>query len=231
MPPTITRMSQPALNDIFRQGLWSQNPGLVQLLGLCPLLAVSNSLVNGLGLGIATLAVLCATNLLVSGLRHAIHPDVRLPIFVLLIASFVTAVDLVSRAWFFELHQSLGIFMPLIVTNCVILGRAEAFASRHSMLPALVDGLGHGLGFAAVLLVLGAARELLGSGSLLHGAEQLFGPVAAGFEFRLLPEQQGLLLARLAPGAFLGLGFLVALRNWWISRVPRIQRTPATEPA
>ncbi len=224
-------MPYTTLNDIFRQGLWTRNPGLVQLLGLCPLLAVSNTVVNGLGLGIATLAVICATNMLVSGLRHAIHPDLRLPVFVLVIASFVTAVDLSFHAWLYELHQSLGIFIPLIVTNCVILGRAEAFASRHSILPALVDGLGHGLGFAAVLIVLGASRELLGNGSLLHGADQLFGPAAAGFELRLLPEQQGLLLARLAPGAFLGLGLMVAARNWWASRLQRQKATLATDAA
>ena len=203
-----------SLRRTFQSGLWSANPGLVQLLGLCPLLAVSNTLINGLGLGLATLAVLCASNLLVSAGRPWLHTDLRLPAFVLIIAGFVTGVDLFFQAYLFELHQGLGIFIPLIVTNCVILGRAEAFASRNSAVPALMDALGHGLGFAAVLVCLGAIRELFGRGSLFHGAELLFGPAAAGLELSLLPSGQGLLLASLPPGAFLALACLLALRNW-----------------
>lgn len=208
-------MSQPGqtLQQALAAGLWASNPGLVQLLGLCPLLAVSNTLVNGLGLGLATLGVLCATNLLVSVSRRWLHPDLRLPAFVLIIASFVTAVDLVFRAWFHDLYAALGLFVPLIVTNCVILGRAEAYASRQPVGLALADGLGHGLGFAAVLTALGAVRELLGHGTLLAGADMLFGPAAAGLELRLLPTDRGLLLALLPPGAFIGLGLMLAARN------------------
>ena len=199
--------------SIFSRGLWYRNPGMVQLLGLCPLLAVSNTLINGLGLGLATIAVLCATNLLISGTRQWIDPDLRLPTFVLIIAGFVTAVELLFQAYAFELYLSLGIFIPLIVTNCTILGRAEAWASRQPPLPALADGLAHGLGFALVLIALGTMREIVGRGSLLHGAEMLFGPGAERFEITLFPEQSGLLLAALPPGAFLGLGLLIALRN------------------
>ena len=212
--------NRPDLRATLRAGLWSANPGLVQLLGLCPLLAVSNTLVNGLGLGIATVAVLLASNLLVSISRRWLHPDLRLPAFVLMIAGFVTGIDLLFRAFFYELHQSLGIFIPLIVTNCVILGRAEAFASRHAPLPALADALGHGLGFAGVLVSLGAIRELVGRGSLLHGAEQLFGPVATSWEITLLPSAEGLLLASLPPGAFLALAALIATRNYLQARRP-----------
>ncbi|MDJ0927629.1 MAG: electron transport complex subunit E [Gammaproteobacteria bacterium] len=199
--------------DSFRHGLWQANPGLVQLLGLCPLLAVSTTMINGLGLGLATLAVITATNVLVSATRHWLHQDLRLPFFVLLIATLVTGVDLIFQAWFFDLHANLGLFIPLIVTNCVILGRAEAFASKNPVLLSLADGVGHGLGFAGVLVLLGGLRELFGRGTLLHGAEQLFGPGAAGLEIVFLQSQQGLLLASLPPGAFLALALLVALRN------------------
>ncbi|UCG73376.1 MAG: electron transport complex subunit E [Chromatiales bacterium] len=200
-------------NATFLSGLWQTNPGLVQLLGLCPLLAVTTTLINGLGLGLATIAVLCASNTLVAATRHWIHPNLRLPVYVLLIAGFVSAVDLVAHAWFFDLHGSLGIFIPLIVTNCVILGRAEAFASRRPVPAALADGLGHGLGFAAVLVVLGALREAIGRGTLFAGAGMLFGDTGAALEFRVLPEGVSLPLAGLAPGAFIGLAALVAGRN------------------
>jgi len=209
---------QRGFRKILAAGLWQENPGLVQLLGLCPLLAVSNTLVNGLGLGIATLAVLCATNLLVSATRGWLHPDLRLPAFVLMIATFVTAVDLTLHAWFFELHGSLGIFVPLIVTNCVILGRAEAFASRNTPSAALADGLAQGLGFAAVLTSLGGVRELLGQGSLFAGAQMLFGPGAESMQLRLLSDGNGLLLAMLPPGAFIGLALMLAMRNWLNAR-------------
>lgn len=202
-----------ATTGSFISGLWRTNPGLVQLLGLCPLLAVTTTLVNGLGLGLATIAVLSATNVLVAATRKLLHRDLRLPVYVLLIAGFVSAVDLVMRAWFFDLHGSLGIFIPLIVTNCVILGRAEAFASSRPVLPALADGLGHGLGFAAVLVALGALREIVGQGTLLTGAEMLLGPPGQGLELRLLPSGVSLPLAGLAPGAFMGLAALIAVRN------------------
>ncbi len=197
----------------FLRGLWQTNPGLVQLLGLCPLLAVTTTVVNGLGLGLATVLVLCASNALVAATRGWIHRDLRLPVYVLLIAGFVSAVDLIARAWFFELHGSLGIFIPLIVTNCVILGRAEAFASRQSAGAALADGLGHGLGFAAVLVMLGALREVIAQGTLFAGAGMLFGDFGAALELRVLPEGVSIPLAGLAPGAFIGLAALIAGRN------------------
>jgi len=202
----------------LRAGLWQNNPGLVQLLGLCPLLAVSNTLINALGLAIATVAVLVATNALVSATRSWHHPDLRLPAFVLVIAGFVTAVELLFRAFLFPLYGALGIFIPLIVTNCVILGRAEACASRQPLRTAVADGLGHGLGFAAVLLLLGTVREVVGQGTLLDGAEMLFGPAAADWSLRLAPG--GLLLAALPPGAFLALAGLLAWRNWRTMRRP-----------
>jgi electron transport complex protein RnfE len=208
-------------NNHFLRGLWANNPGLVQLLGLCPLLAVTTTLVNGLGLGLATVAVLCSTNALVAATRSLVHHDLRLPVYVLLIAGFVSAIDLIARAWFFELHLSLGLFIPLIVTNCVILGRAEAFASRQSVAKALADALGNGLGFAAVLIVLGALRELIAQGTLFSGASMLFGEGAAGLEIRVLPEGLSLPLAGLAPGAFMGLAILIAVRNRWLSRRDR----------
>ena len=199
--------------EIWRQGLWDNNPGLVQLLGLCPLLAVTGTAINGLGLGLATIFVLTLSNLAVSATRRWISPEVRIPVFVLIIATLVTIVDLVMQAWFSQLSRTLGIFIPLIVTNCAILGRAEAFASRRGLLPALSDGLAQGAGFALVLVVLGAGRELVGQGTLLADAHLLLGDWARVLELRLLPEQAGLLLAVLPPGAFIGLAFLIAWRN------------------
>lgn len=199
--------------EIWRQGLWDNNPGLVQLLGLCPLLAVTGTAINGLGLGLATLFVLVLSNLTVSLTRGLIRPEIRIPVFVLIIATLVTVVDLVMQAWFSSLSRTLGIFIPLIVTNCTILGRAEAFASRRSLGDSLIDGLAQGTGFAAVLVVLGAGREIIGHGTLLADAHLLLGAWARSLELVVLPEQVGLLLAILPPGAFIGLGLLVALRN------------------
>ncbi len=215
-------MSTPSTADIFRDGLLRRNAGLVQLLGLCPLLAVSNSVVNGLGLGLATLFVLVCTNLTVSLLRGVLITPLRIPVFVLIIAALVTVVELVLQAWFPVLERRLGIFVPLIVTNCTILARAEAFASRQPPLAAGLDGLATGLGFAAVLVVLGALRELIGRGSLFAGMELLFGEAAAGIALRL--PLDGLLLAVLPPGAFIGLGLLIAIFRW------RQQRGDAQEP-
>ncbi len=202
-----------ASREIIHTGLWNNNPALVQLLGLCPLLAVSNSLVNGLGLGIATVAVLCASNLVVSLSRNLLRDEIRIPVFVLLIASLVTVIELVMNAWFHGLYRVLGIFVPLIVTNCAIIGRAEAFASRNRPLPSLLDGLAMGGGFAATLVVLGAARELIGRGSLLDGADLLFGDIASNWTLQFFDPEHGFLLALLPPGAFIGLGMLVALKN------------------
>ncbi|MFU8820552.1 MAG: electron transport complex subunit E [Gammaproteobacteria bacterium] len=210
--------------EVVRTGLWTNNTGLVQLLGLCPLLAVSTSFVNGLGLGLATTLVLIASNLTVSMIRDFVRPEIRIPVFVLVIASFVTAVELAMNAWFHELFRVLGIFIPLIVTNCAIIGRAEAFASRQPPSLAALDGLAMGLGFTWVLVALGAARELIGQGSLFAGAHMMFGEGARVLELQLLDG--GFLLALLPPGAFIGLGLMVAAKNLIDARAER-RRSPA----
>jgi len=216
-------MAEVKLKQVWFDGLWHNNPGLVQLLGLCPLLAVTNTAINGLGLGIATLLVLVGSNVFVSLIRPLLRPEIRIPAFVLIIASLVTAIDLTLQAWFAGLSQNLGIFVPLIVTNCTLLARAEAFASRQPMGPALVDGLAQGIGFALVLIALGALRELLGQGTLFADADLLLGPWAAGLSVQIVPEGWGLLLAILPPGAFILLGLLVALRQRIVATTERSQ--------
>jgi electron transport complex protein RnfE len=212
---------------ILADGIWNRNPGLIQFLGICPLLAVSNSLVNGLGLGLATIFVLVLSNLVVSLIRQWIPADVRLPVFVLIIASLVTVVDLFTQTWFFHLWLGLGIFIPLIVTNCVILARAEAFASQQAPMAAVVDGLAHGLGFALVLAALGGLREIIGSGTLFAGASLLFGERFPNEGIVL--GDYGFLLALLPPGAFLGLALLIALRNFLQQRVREPDASASTE--
>jgi electron transport complex protein RnfE len=199
--------------DIVRQGLWQNNPGLVQLLGLCPLLATSSTMTNALGLGFATMLVLVSTNLVVSLIRSQVPSEIRIPIFVMVIAALVTAIEQLMQAYTFELYQSLGIFIPLIVTNCIVIGRAEAFASKNPVLPSIVDGLMMGLGFTAVLLLLGTSREILGQGTLFDGAETLFGPWATVLRVELFQTDSHFLLAILPPGAFMVLGFLIAAKN------------------
>jgi electron transport complex protein RnfE len=201
------------LRQIAIEGLWKNNPGLVQLLGLCPLLATTTSATNGLGMGLATMAVLILSNLTVSLIRHLVRPEVRLPVFVLVIASFVTAVELTMQAHFYELYLVLGLFIPLIVTNCTIIGRAEAFASKHGPDRALLDGVAMGLGFTLVLTTLGGLRELVGQGTLFNQAHLLLGEAARGLSFSLGDGFQGALIAILPPGAFIGLGLLIALMN------------------
>lgn len=198
---------------IIRDGLWKNNPALVQLLGLCPLLAVSNTTINGLGLGLATTLTLVASNGLVSLLRKQIPDEARLPVFVMIIASIVTAIELSMNAWFHELYLILGIFIPLIVTNCAITGRAEAFAARNPVGPAIVDGLMMGIGFTAVLVLLGAMRELIGQGTILSEAHLMFGEGARNLSIVLFEQYRGFLMVLLPPGAFIGLGLIVALKN------------------
>lgn len=198
--------------DIAKSGLWSNNPALVQLLGLCPLLAVSNSIVNALGLGIATVLVLTGSNLTVSLLRNHVIAAIRLPAFVMIIAAFTTCAELLMQAFAYTLYQTLGIFIPLIVTNCIILGRAEGFASKNTPLAATFDGLMMGAGFTAVLLVLGALREVLGTGSMFANMELLL-PFAENWEIQWYATSSPFLLAILPPGAFLFMGFLIALKN------------------
>jgi electron transport complex protein RnfE len=199
--------------SIIREGLWKNNPALVQLLGLCPLLAVSNTVINGLGLGLATILTLVASNGLVSLLRKHIPDEARLPVFVLIIASIVTIIELSMNAWFHELYLILGIFIPLIVTNCAITGRAEAFASRNPIGPALVDGLMMGIGFTAVLVLLGGMREVIGLGTLFSEAHLMFGEAARNLTITVFEDYRGFLLALLPPGAFIGLGLIIALKN------------------
>lgn len=206
------------LSSITRNGLWHNNPALVQVLGLCPLLAISNSAINGLGLGLATLLVLTLSNTAVALTRRFIPNAIRIPCYVLLIASVTTCVQLLMNAYTFALYQVLGIFIPLIVTNCVIMGRAESFAARNPVLPAMVDGLMNGLGFCAVLFVLGSAREIIGSGWWMVGAEQLFGRFGASLTVELLHLDNHFLLAVLPPGAFIGLGLMIAAKNWLDAR-------------
>lgn len=199
--------------QIVVDGLWSNNTGLVQLLGLCPLLAVSNTAVNGLALGLATTLTLLLSNSIVSLIRHYVRPEIRLPVFVLVIASIVTAIELAMNAWFYDLYLILGIFIPLIVTNCSIIGRAEGFASKNTLPRAALDGVMMGLGFTAVLFTLGLLRELLGNGTLLAQAHLLFGEAARGWTIVLSKDYGGFLVAVLPPGAFFGLGLLIALKN------------------
>lgn len=198
---------------IIRNGLWRNNQALVALLGLCPLLAVSNTVINSLGLGIATTLTLVLSNGLISSLRGYILPEIRLPLFVLMIAGIVTIIELLVHAWFYQLHKTLGIFIPLIVTNCAIIGRAEVFASKNRILPSLLDGLAMGLGFSFTLLALGAFREVLGAGTLFSQAELLFGEAAKNWEIHVFDSYTGILLALLPPGAFIGLGLLIAAKN------------------
>jgi electron transport complex protein RnfE len=196
--------------DRFKTGLWYENPGLVQLLGLCPLLAVTSSFVNGFGLGIATLAVIVTSNALVSATRRWIRSEIRIPIYVLIIASLVTCIELIFKAWFPSLDRSLGIFIPLIVTNCAIVARAEVFASRNPVGSSIIDGFVMGSGFALLLMTIGAFRELLGQGSLFSRLDMLFGgePVRG-----LVLSDGGWLLAVLPPGAFFSLALAIAVKN------------------
>ncbi|MBF0256500.1 MAG: electron transport complex subunit E [Gammaproteobacteria bacterium] len=195
---------------IGKDGLWDNNIVFAQALALCPLLAVTGTASNGLGMGLASTAVFILAALLISGLRNIITPQVRIPIFVLIIAVLVTLVDMSMNAWVHDLHKVLGLFIPLIVTNCAILGRAEAFASRNPVLPALFDGLMMGLGFTFALVTLGAAREMLGSGTLFANAALLLGQWASFLELQLIPDYKGFLLIILPPGGFIVLAFLMA---------------------
>jgi electron transport complex protein RnfE len=199
--------------QLFRDGLWANNQALVALLGLCPLLAVTTTATNGLGMGLATMAVLVLSNATISLIRNLVRPEVRLPVFVLVIASFVTIVELTMKAYFFELYNVLGLFIPLIVTNCLIIGRAEAFASKHRLDQAIVDGFAMGLGFLIVLTLLGGLRELAGQGTLFYQADLMFGEAVQGLSLSIGADFQGALIAILPPGAFIFLGLLIALKN------------------
>ncbi len=208
---------------IVRDGFWSNNVGLVQLLGLCPLLAVTGTFINGLGLGLATLITLVASNVIVSLIRTLVRQEVRIPVFVLVIASVVTVIELVMSAWFYDLYKILGIFIPLIVTNCSIIGRAEAFASKNSVGRSFIDGLSMGMGFLLVLVTLGGLREIIGQGTLFAQAHLMFGEAARVLTITLIDDYSGFLLAILPPGAFIGLGLLIAMKNAIDNRKQQIQ--------
>ena len=211
---TVTAEENRAIYKELRwQGLWKNNPGIVQLLGLCPLLAVTNTVTNALGLAIATLFVLVASNSLVSLIRHHVQKAIRIPIFVMIIASLVTCVQLLMNAYTYELYLSLGIFIPLIVTNCIIIGRAEAFASKNNIKHAAYDGLMMGLGFGAVLILLGAIREVLAQGTLFDGIETMLGDWSSVLTITLYHTDTSFLLAALPPGAFIIMGLIIAFKN------------------
>ena len=207
-------MSEVSYKKITIDGLWKNNPGLVQLLGLCPLMAVTTNFINGLGLGLATLITLVASSLSISLVRNYISAEIRLPVFVLIIAAVVTAIELIMHAFFFELYNVLGIFIPLIVTNCIIIGRAEAFAAKNPPPQAFWDALMMGIGFGLVLVILGGAREILANGTLFDQAHLMFGEAARSLTIQPFKDYDGFLLAALPPGAFIGLGLLLAIKNW-----------------
>ena len=198
---------------IMRDGLWDNNVVFAQLLALCPLLAVTGTATNGLGLGLATLFVMVISNLVVALFRGMITPEVRIPVFILLIAGIVTLVDMMMNAWLHELHKVLGLFIPLIVTNCAILGRAESFASRQTIRASIVDGFAMGLGFLITMVALGAAREIIGAGTLFSGASLLLGEAFHFMEITLIPDYRGFLLMALPPGGFIMMGFLMAAKR------------------
>ncbi|HRH76190.1 MAG TPA: electron transport complex subunit E [Cellvibrionaceae bacterium] len=206
-------MSQYNYGHIFRDGIWDNNVSLGQILALCPLMAVTTSATNGLGMGIATIAVLILTNAMISSVRGIISPQVRIPVMIVLIAAVVTLVDMAINAWMHSLYKVLGLFIALIVTNCAIFGRAEAFAIKNPILPSMADALAMGIGFSLVLIMVGGVREVLGSGTLFAHASLLLGAHFSWLETVVIPHFQGILLAILPPGAFLTLGFLIAAKR------------------
>lgn len=219
--------------EITLNGLWKQNPGVVQLLGLCPTLAVTTTAVNGLSLGLATALVMAAANGSVSPVRKFIPSEIRVPVFILVIAALVTVIDLSINAFAHPLHKVLGIFIPLIVVNCIVLARVESFAAKNAPVPSILDGFMMGTGLALVLTLLGGMREIVGKGTLFSGLDLVFGPQAKQFVLTVIPDYHGFLLAVLPPGAFLGLGVLIALRNWAEIRKTEQAKTPDSklEPA
>ena len=206
-------MAEISYKDISLNGLWKNNPAIVQLLGLCPLLAVTGSVVNAIGLGLATTLVLVCSNTAVSLIRNIVSDAVRLPAFVMIIAAAVTCIELLMQAYTYELYLILGIFLPLITTNCVILGRADAFASKNSFFPAIHDGLMMGIGFSAILVLLGGLRELSGTGAIFANMDLLFGPAAAEWKLVLVDNYKNFLLSILPPGAFIFTGLIIAVKN------------------
>ena len=227
-------MADIKMKTIVRDGIWDNNVVLAQTLALCPLLAVTSTATNGLGMGIATLAVMVSSNLVVSVVRDFITKEVRLPVFVLLIATIVTLVDMNMNAWMHEMHKVLGLFIPLIVTNCAILGRVESFASHQPVGKSVADGFFMGLGFSFALVTVGGVREILGSGTLFASAQLLLGNSFDFLEMTLIPEYGGFLLMILPPGAFIALGFILAGKRVIDVRLSRDKADdlpPVTAPA
>ncbi len=223
-------MSDVSYKELSLNGLWKNNPAIVQLLGLCPLLAVTGSVVNAIGLGLATTLVLVTSNTCVSLIRNIVSDAVRLPAFVMIIASAVTCIELLMQAYTYELYEILGIFLPLITTNCVILGRADGFARKNSLGPALYDGFIMGIGFSVVLVVLGGLRELAGTGALFADMNLLFGPGAADWKIVLIKDYENFLLAILPPGAFIFTGLIIALKNLIDARIQARRDALKTRP-
>lgn len=214
--------------EIIENGIWKQNPGLVQLLGLCPTLAMTVSLVNGFSLGLMTAVVMAASNASVAPIRKLVPTEIRIPVFILIIAALVTVIDLAMHAYLQSLHAVLGIFIPLIVTNCIVLARVEAFAAKNPTTPSALDGFMMGFGLSLVLATLGGIREIIGKGTLFSGIDLVFGPSAKAMILTVVPDYHGFLLAILPPGAFIGLGSLIAARNWLEQRkLSRAQATPS----
>lgn len=209
------------VKDILHNGLWKQNTGVVQLLGLCPLLAVSNSVVNAVSLGLATTLVMVMSGAAISPIRTFVPNEIRIPVYILVIAVLVTVVQYLMNAYLYSLYIVLGIFIPLIVTNCIVLARIEAFAGKNPVLPAAVDGLAMGLGLTAVLAVLGGIREIVGHGTLLAGLDLALGESAKGWVITVIPDYHGFLLAILPPGAFITLGLLIAGKNYLTLRAEK----------
>jgi electron transport complex protein RnfE len=216
------------MKDIFYNGLWKQNAGIVQLLGLCPLLAISNTVVNAVSLGLATTLVMTLSGSAVAAIRDFIPNEARIPVYVLLIAVLVTIVQLLMNAYVYPLYLVLGIFIPLIVTNCIVLARAEAFASKNGIQASALDGIAMGLGLTVVLTVLGGIREVVGKGTLFSGLDLIFGEGAKSLVLTVIPDYHGFLIAVLPPGAFITLGLLIALKNWLNLRAEEKARTAAT---
>ncbi len=201
--------------EITLNGLWKQNPGVVQLLGLCPTLAVTTNAVNGLSLGLATALVMAAANGSVSLVHRFVPKEIRVPVFILVIAALVTVIDLSINAFAHPLHKVLGIFIPLIGVNCIVLARVESFAAKNAPVPSILDGFMMGIGLTLVLGLLGGMREIIGKGTLFSSLDLVFGPAAKQFVLTITPDYHGFLLAILPPGTFLGLGAIIALRNWF----------------
>ncbi len=214
-------MTVQEFKDIFYSGIWKNNTGIVQLLGLCPILAVSNSVVNAVSLGLATTLVMALSGAVIAPIRQFVPNETRIPVFILIIAVLVTVIQFVMNAYMYALYLVLGIFIPLIVTNCIVLARVEAFASKNPALESALDGIAMGLGLTAVLAVLGGIREIFGRGTLLSGIDMVFGEAAKSLVITVVPNYHGFLLAILPPGAFITLAMLIALKNWLKLRAER----------